>query len=138
MGLALPAELNGYPGPHHVLDLADRLGLTVEQRTEAQRLFGEMQVQAILLGEQVIASEAALDRLFAEGITSNASVEAAAIEAGRLQAALRAHHLGYHLAMRDLLEPDQVQMYQRLRGYAASDPSPGHHRRHHGGDTPDA
>ena len=32
MGMALPAELNGYPGPVHVLELADALGLTPEQR----------------------------------------------------------------------------------------------------------
>ena len=38
MGLALAAELNGYPGPRHVLDLADQLGLTPEQQVEAQRL----------------------------------------------------------------------------------------------------
>lgn len=31
MGLALAAELNGYPGPRHVLDLANQLGLTDEQ-----------------------------------------------------------------------------------------------------------
>ena len=28
MGLALAAELNGYPGPLHVLEMADRLQLT--------------------------------------------------------------------------------------------------------------
>ncbi|MEO8319793.1 MAG: hypothetical protein ABI561_15865 [Bradyrhizobium sp.] len=28
MGLALPAELNGYPGPSHLLELADRLNLS--------------------------------------------------------------------------------------------------------------
>ena len=28
MGLALAAELNGYPGPMHVLELADRLSLS--------------------------------------------------------------------------------------------------------------
>jgi hypothetical protein len=32
MGLALAAELNGYPGPSHVLELADKLDLTTEQR----------------------------------------------------------------------------------------------------------
>ena len=32
MGLSLPAELNGYPGPKHVLELADGLGLTPAQR----------------------------------------------------------------------------------------------------------
>ena len=33
MGLALAAELNGYPGPLHVLELADKLDLSAEQRT---------------------------------------------------------------------------------------------------------
>jgi hypothetical protein len=31
MALALTAELNGYPGPLHVLDLADQLALTATQ-----------------------------------------------------------------------------------------------------------
>ena len=30
MGLALAAELNGYPGPLHVIELADSLRLTPE------------------------------------------------------------------------------------------------------------
>jgi hypothetical protein len=32
MGLALAAELNGYPGPTHVLELAEALTLTSKQR----------------------------------------------------------------------------------------------------------
>ena len=78
-----------------------------------------MQEQAIQLGEQVIAGEAALDRMFALGAASDASVQAAAIELGRLQGALRGHHLRYHLAMRDLLSPHQVMRYRQLRGYSA-------------------
>ncbi|HXH46834.1 MAG TPA: hypothetical protein VNK51_23725 [Bradyrhizobium sp.] len=35
MGLALAAELNGYPGPSHVLELRDRLGLTVDQASKS-------------------------------------------------------------------------------------------------------
>ena len=119
MGLALAAELNGYPGPRHVLDLAGQLGLTTEQRAEAQRLLAEMQAQAIVLGEQVIAGEAALESMFSEGAAAADSVQAAAIELGRLQGMLRAHHLHYHLAMRDLLSAHQVMRYQQLRGYAA-------------------
>ena len=119
MGLALAAELNGYPGPRHVLDLAGQLGLTTEQRAEAQRLLAEMQAQAIVLGEQVIAGEAALESMFSEGAAAADSVQAAAIELGRLQGMLRAHHLHYHLAMRDLLSAYQVMRYQHLRGYAA-------------------
>jgi hypothetical protein len=37
MGLALAAELNGYPGPSHVLELADKLELSAEQRASMQR-----------------------------------------------------------------------------------------------------
>jgi Spy/CpxP family protein refolding chaperone len=122
MGLALPAELNGYPGPRHVLDLADPLELTPTQQAEAQELFDAMQAQAIVLGEQVIAGEATLDRLFATGSPSDAEILAAAVEVGRLQGALRAHHLRYHLAMREVLSPHQVVRYQQLRGYSADGP----------------
>ena len=37
MGMALPAELNGYPGPMHVLELADRLSFSADQRERVQR-----------------------------------------------------------------------------------------------------
>lgn len=42
MGVARPAELNGFPGPRHVLDLADSLALfaggAVDEATLAARL----------------------------------------------------------------------------------------------------
>ena len=126
MGLALPAELNGYPGPRHVLDLAEGLGLTAEQQARARQFFDEMAAQAIVLGERVIAGEAALDRLFAKQAASDESVQLAAIELGRLQGELRGHHLRYHLAMRDLLSPHQVMRYQQLRGYQGHEGSRGH------------
>lgn len=126
MGLALAAELNGYPGPRHVLDLADELDLTSEQQAEAQRLLDDMQAQAIVLGEQVIAGEAELEQLFATGTASDEAVQAAALEVGRAQGTLRAHHFRYHLAMRDLLSPHQVTRYQELRGYGGSEQPAGH------------
>jgi Spy/CpxP family protein refolding chaperone len=121
MGLALPAELNGYPGPRHVLDLADALDLTAGQRAQTQRLFEAMQAQAIVLGKQLLAAEAALDELFATGQASDVAVEIAALEIGRAQGALRGHHLRYHVAMREVLSSHQIMRYQQLRGYAADD-----------------
>lgn len=118
MGMALPAELNGYPGPLHVLELAEQLELTAAQRGEAQRLFDAMQAEAVALGEQMIAGEAALDRLFATGTASDAAVMAAAVELGQLQGMLRGHHLRYHVAMREVLSPHQRLRYQQLRDYA--------------------
>lgn len=42
MGLALAAELNGYPGPMHVLEHADALRLAPAQRAAAQALDNRM------------------------------------------------------------------------------------------------
>lgn len=47
MGLALAAELNGYPGPSHVLELAEKLELSADQRASIQRLFDSMKAEAV-------------------------------------------------------------------------------------------
>ena len=50
MGLALAAELNGYPGPSHVLELSDRLELSAEQRDRIQKLFDSMKAESTPIG----------------------------------------------------------------------------------------
>ncbi len=117
MGLALPAELNGYPGPMHVLELAGPLDLTPDQRQRTEALFAAMKAEAIPLGERLIADETALDLLFAEKRATLAAVDAASSRIGATQAALRAAHLRYHLEMVALLTPEQVARYAALRGY---------------------
>ena len=37
IGMALAAELNGYPGPSHTLELADKLELSADQRPALKR-----------------------------------------------------------------------------------------------------
>src|SRR5260221_2968672 len=66
MGLALAAELNGYPGPAHVLELADALRLSDEQRTRTKARFEAMKSETIPIGQQVHASAMALRRLLPE------------------------------------------------------------------------
>src|SRR5256885_2969887 len=66
MGLALAAELNGYPGPMHVLELADRLQLSDPQRAKVAELIAAMKAEAIPIGERLIVQEADLDRQFAD------------------------------------------------------------------------
>jgi Spy/CpxP family protein refolding chaperone len=119
MGLALAAELNGYPGPSHVLEHADALLLSPEQRARTTSLFEAMKAEAVPLGERLIAQEAALEGLFAGRTVTPASLEAATGAIGATQAALRAAHLRYHLAMMEVLTPEQVRRYGELRGYAA-------------------
>lgn len=118
MAMALPAELNGYPGPRHVLDLADALTLTSAQRATAERLMTEMRQRAMPLGEQVIEAEAALGRLFGGGTASPGAVTNATDRVARLRGELRSVHLVAHLGMRDALTPEQRAAYDRLRGYA--------------------
>jgi Spy/CpxP family protein refolding chaperone len=120
MGLALPAELNGYPGPSHVLELADALQLSDEQRAKTKTLFEAMKAETIPIGERIIADETTLDRLFAEKRVTPASLSAATARIGAAQGNLRAAHLRYHLAMMDVLSPEQVVRYVELRGYAAA------------------
>jgi Spy/CpxP family protein refolding chaperone len=117
MSLALPAELNGYPGPAHVLELADELGLSPEQRERTRALFERMQGEAIAHGEALIVAERELDSLFREGRATAESVAAATSKAALAQGRLRESHLRYHLAMMEFLTPGQVGLYNRLRGY---------------------
>jgi hypothetical protein len=130
MGLALAAELNGYPGPVHVLELADKLALTTEQRAGVKRLHDAMKAEAVPLGEELIAQEARLERLFAERTVTTATLSDATAAIGRTQAALRLAHLKYHLATIDQLEPRQVERYRELRGYRKGSHGPRHHRKH--------
>jgi Spy/CpxP family protein refolding chaperone len=130
MGMALPAELNGYPGPRHVLELADELDLTPDQRAQTEQLFEDMRLRAIELGEQIVERERALDELFASGTVSAAALHESTDALARLSGRLRKHHLSYHLTMRDVLDPHQVEAYSRLRGYRSSDRPAGHRDGH--------
>lgn len=117
MSLALPAELNGYPGPAHVLELAEELGLSPAQREGTQALFEAMRREASTLGEELIAAERELDSLFRERRAGAESLASATSKAAAAQGRLREAHLRYHLAMVDLLTPEQIAEYNRLRGY---------------------
>jgi Spy/CpxP family protein refolding chaperone len=120
MRLALAAELNGYPGPLHVLEHADALQLTPVQRTRAQALLGRHKAEARELGARLVAAEGDLDRLFAGGQASAGEVRGQTARIGQLQAELRAAHLQTHLEQTALLTPQQIAHYQRLRGYGAA------------------
>lgn len=117
MGLALAGELNGYPGPLHVLELAEKLQLTAQQRQSVQQLLDAMKTEAVAVGEKLIEQEGALDREFAEHRVSPATLPRLTSQIGETQAQLRAVHLKYHLTTADLLTTHQRHRYATLRGY---------------------
>jgi Spy/CpxP family protein refolding chaperone len=128
MGLALAAELNGYPGPMHVLELAAPLELSDDQRTKVAGLFDAMKREAMPLGERLIAAETALDRQFADKTITSSGLGEATRDIASLQGELRLAHLKYHLATLELLTLEQAQRYSTLRGYGGGQHTPGHHR----------
>jgi Spy/CpxP family protein refolding chaperone len=129
MGLALAAELNGYPGPVHLLELVDKLNLSADQRASVQRLFDSMKAEALPLGAKLLEQEADLDKQFATHTVTPDSLKASTAAVTATQGALRETHLKYHLSMVAVLSPGQTQRYAELRGYGGQAPSIEHH--HH-------
>ncbi len=119
-GFALPAELNGYPGPTHLLDLADALDLSVDQRARIEAIRVEMAGRARALGADFVAAEAALDAAFEAGTITLARLAEMTARSSEIEAELRAVHLAAHLQVRPLLSRHQVAVYGRLRGYGAA------------------
>ena len=118
--MALPGELNGYPGPKHVLELATELGLS------------PLQHEAIVLGELIVAAERSLDASFADGSIDAASLSRAVEEIRLLQGQLRAVHLVAHLETKVLLTGEQNHQYTKLRGYNPANHSEMEHHGHKG------
>ena len=117
MGVAKAAELNHYPGPRHVLDLADHLHLSETQRTETQKIFDRMREEAVRYGKRVIEKEKQLENLFAGNNVNQNKIKKLIQEIARLRGELRFVHLQAHLAMKHILSPEQIKNYDLLRGY---------------------
>ena len=130
MGLAKAAELNGYPGPSHVLENRTALKLSDQQAQQTQALFASMQAKAIGLGTSLVEEERRLDRMFGDGTISPEALVASLARIGSLQADLRAAHLAAHLAQRQILTADQNAAYIKLRGYESNARHEGAHTGH--------
>ena len=126
MGFALAAELNGYPGPKHVLELREELGLSGEQVLATEQLFDTMRSAAEALGRKIVDRESELDRLFSSRGIDSEELAIRTLAIGELEGQLRAVHLDAHLRMVEILEHGQVQKYIELRGYHLGS-HPGHH-----------
>jgi hypothetical protein len=119
LGFAKSAELNGYPGPMHVLELRNELGLDDAQLAATQALFERMRNAARAEGTALVAAERHLDGLYATRTANEANVAEALRRIESRRARLRGIHLDAHLAQARLLAGHQIARYAELRGYAA-------------------
>jgi hypothetical protein len=118
LGFAKAAELNGVPGPRHVLELASDLTLSAEQLARVQVVYDRMQAEAAELGALVVKLERELDRAFADHRLTSEDVERLTSEIGDVRGRLRATHLVAHLETAEVLSSEQIARYGQLRGYS--------------------
>ncbi len=120
MGFAKAAELNGYPGPSHVMALASELALSPEQKRRTEALFRQMEAEAIALGSRLIEQERILDQQFAAKTVSNESLATLMKNIGETQGQIRRAHLAAHLEQTSILTSVQVVKYMEMRGYSGT------------------
>jgi hypothetical protein len=121
-GMAKLAELNGYPGPKHVLDLTSQLELNDTQIEQINNIYQNMKFEAIVLGEKIITVESQLNKKFSNDSIDEKYLQEKVHESAGHYAELRNVHLQSHVLMMTVLSSDQIQKYGELRGYSLEDP----------------
>ncbi|MCT9000349.1 hypothetical protein [Chelativorans intermedius] len=114
---ALPAELNGLPGPSHLLALKDEIGLSAGQVARIEVIYSQMKTEAIAAGDRFIAAEWAIENAFARGQLDTQQLRVLVDNAAAARADLRFVHLSRHLSTPPLLTDNQIKQYNVLRGY---------------------
>ncbi|MBC8258066.1 MAG: hypothetical protein H8E38_03530 [SAR324 cluster bacterium] len=137
-GMAKLGELNGYPGPRHVLDLSEKMNLTESQKIQIEGIFNEMKIESIKLGRQIIEVEKQMNEEFGNQSISKESLQIKLKKSAKIYGQLRFVHLKAHLQMIQILSQRQIILYNQLRGYSSKDCTPpeGHDseiwKQHHG------
>jgi len=121
-GLAKAAELNGVPGPSHLLEMAEEIHLTPIQRQQIEQLYTAMTDRAIPLGQQLVALEQELNTAFAERSMTDEHLQELLRAIADVYQQLRYVHLSAHLKTPEILTSEQIASYNALRGYSSADP----------------
>ena len=121
-GLAKAAELNGVPGPAHLLELSTEVGLSEAQVGAIEGVHRQMRADAIVQGERLIALEEELEAQFQSRAISADELRVLLDTGGEIRAGLRFVHLAAHLEMLEILTDEQIERYNTLRGYGSGDP----------------
>jgi hypothetical protein len=113
---ASAAELNHYPSPRRVLELAEALELAEGQRRATTKLHEETRREAIRLGGELVALEQRLNRIFAWNQATADNIAKLVLDIGTLKARLRLTHLVANIRQKPLLTEEQVRRYDELQG----------------------
>lgn len=121
-GDSTAAERNLYPAPETVLQMADQLALAPAQRQDLRALQQKSDGELNALSRRIAIEERRLDFAFAQNNVSAGRIDGITAQLGALQGHLRAVRLRSHLAAHDILTPEQLLRYAKLRGYQPAPP----------------
>jgi len=121
-GLAKAAELNGVPGPVHLLEMKEEIDLSDEQIREIEDLYEKMKQEAVPLGLELIELERELNNHFANHTITDEILRQVLQKISKVHRQLRYVHLSTHLKTPDILQAEQITLYNKLRGYSSDDP----------------
>jgi hypothetical protein len=127
LGHGRAAELNHYPGPGHVLDLGDELGLEPDQVARLSAIEARLRADTAPLGARILEQQRQLETSFASATAEPKRIRRLTLAMAETEAKLRASHLTAHLDTRAVLSDAQLARYEFLQGYtdaAAPAPSP--------------
>jgi hypothetical protein len=110
----LPAETFGYPNPQRVLDLAQKLDLSAEQKGQIQNLLTITLNRALYFGRKIVAEELLLDDFFRKGEEDYAALSNRLESIGNSRWRLRLAHLEAYLKTKMVLNSDQLKKYHEL------------------------
>lgn len=134
MGFSKVAELSSKPGPAHVIQLALQMHLSPEQLEQVRQLHRQMQADAAVLGKELVQKETALQAAVTRTPPSEEEVTRLILDAAATQGRLRAVHVLAHLKTAAILTPEQIAIYDKLRGYTTAkgdNPDMSVHMHHH-------
>lgn len=119
-GLAKVAELNGLPGPAHLLELKDQIPLTAPQIVAISKIYKSMKAKAVAQGEMLIVLERRLDRHAKDKTITDETLRALVAKIAVARGELRYIHLSTHMKTPVILSAEQIEKYNALHGYAAN------------------
>jgi uncharacterized protein (DUF305 family) len=120
-GMARAAELNGIPGPRHVLDLAEQLGLTPGQHAEITAIHATMHEEAIRVGQAYLDAQHAFEQQLRDPARRGQALTTQHPEVTTLHGELQRTHLRAHVATASVLSEEQIATYNTLRGHHPAD-----------------
>jgi hypothetical protein len=118
-GLAKAAELNGVPGPVHLLELEDQIPLSAKQAESLRAIYEAMRTDAIAEGNRLIELERQLENHFRNVTITDNILQGLLADIATSYRKLRYIHLSTHLKTPLILTEAQIGRYRILRGYAA-------------------